>query len=204
MADLSPETRALLDAVHAGRADEVALLLAGGALDPRVDPAVADNCAIRLAAENGHAAVVALLLGDPRVDPAARDNYAIRWAAAYGFAEVVALLLADPRVDPAADNNFAIRWAADNGHAAAVALLLGDPRVDPVGDNNFAIRRAAWWGHAGTVALLLGDLRVDPAALDLPEFAAIRARPDVAGALARRRRWGPLRGAWAAAVVAGR
>jgi hypothetical protein len=43
---------------------------------------------------------------------------------------------------------------------------------------------------------------VDPAVLDPPEFAAFRARPDVAEALARRRRWGPRRAAWAGAVVA--
>ena len=68
-----------------------------------------------------------------------------------------------------------------------MALLLADPRVDPAAKNNAASRRAAAGGHDEVVALLLADPRVDPAALDPPEFAAFRARPLVAEALARRR-----------------
>ena len=50
------------------------------------------------ASENGHTAVVDLLLKDGRVDPAADDNYAIRWASYYRHTEVVKLLLKDKRV----------------------------------------------------------------------------------------------------------
>jgi hypothetical protein len=104
-----------------------------GAPDPHADPAAWDNFAIRLAAYDGHAEDVALLLADPRVDPTAGDNCALQLAAERGHAEVVALLLADPRVDPAADNNLALMSAALHGHAEVVALLLADPRVDPSG-----------------------------------------------------------------------
>jgi hypothetical protein len=107
-------------------------------------------------------------------------------------------------VDPAAKYNIAIRRAAWWGYAGAVALLLADPRVDPAADDDLAIRLAAQRDDAEVVALLLADPRVDPAALDPPRFAAFRARPDVAEALARRRRWTRLRGAWVAAVVSGR
>jgi hypothetical protein len=64
-----------------------------------VDPGVRKNKAIRDAAKNGHADVVALLLDDSRVDPGAKNNRAIRDAAENGHADVVELLAADPRVD---------------------------------------------------------------------------------------------------------
>ena len=58
---------ALWRAAIGGHAGVVRLLLA----DPRVDPAVGDNAAIRSAARAGFAGVAARLLDDPRVDPAA-------------------------------------------------------------------------------------------------------------------------------------
>jgi hypothetical protein len=68
-----------------------------------------------------------------------------------------------------------------------------------------ALLTAALAGRDESAARLLADPRANPAALDLPEFAALRARPPVAKALAarRERRWSPLRAAWAAAVVSG-
>ena len=88
-----------------------------------------------------------------------------------------------------------------------MARLLASPRVDPGAKSNRALQNAAKHGEEAIALLLLADPRVDPAALDPPEFAAFRARPRVAEALraARaRRRWTPLRAAWAGAVVAGR
>ncbi len=61
----------------------------GQAVDARVDPAAADNYALRFAAQSGHNAAVDRLLQDERVDPAAKDNYAICVAAGKGHAAVV-------------------------------------------------------------------------------------------------------------------
>jgi hypothetical protein len=125
------------------------------------------------ASQNGHAAIVELLLLEPRVDPSALDNAAIRLSSKFGHDSVVKLLLADPRVDPTADNNNAIvsnykkpafREASYGGHENVVKLLLADPRVDPAVHNNAAIRDASENGHESVVKLLLADPRVDPAA----------------------------------------
>src|SRR3972149_5184807 len=70
-----------------GDSEVVELLLA----DPRVDPSVNNNFAIRMASEYGRNKVVALLLVNSRVDPSANDNYAIRRASEYGHNKVVEL-----------------------------------------------------------------------------------------------------------------
>jgi hypothetical protein len=118
---------------------------------------------VRLAAENGHLAVVERLLQDKRVDPSADDNYAVRWAAQNGHLAVVERLLQDKRVDPSADDNYAVRLAAENGHLAVVERLLQDERVDPstTTPDNYAVR----WenGHLAVVDRLLEDDRVDVA-----------------------------------------
>jgi hypothetical protein len=87
--------------------------------DPRVDPSVYNNAAIRNACLSGLLSVVERLLADPRVDPSAYDNYAMRWASENGRLSVVERLLADPRVDPVADDNAAIREASENVHLSS-------------------------------------------------------------------------------------
>ena len=60
---------------------------------------------LRLAAEHGHAQIVASLCGDGGMDPAAHDNYALRIAARHGHTDVVKYLCGlppDRGVDPAA------------------------------------------------------------------------------------------------------
>jgi hypothetical protein len=69
--------------------------------DERVDPSGRDNCAIGVAAESGHLAVVERLLQDVRVNPSANNNYAVAWAAENGNPAVVDRLLEDDRVDAA-------------------------------------------------------------------------------------------------------
>jgi hypothetical protein len=92
------------------------------------DPSVDNNSAISFAAENGHVAVVALLLADPRVDPSADNNYAIQYASKNGHEAVVALLLADPRVNPSDKHNYAIRLASANGYQEIVKMIKADKR----------------------------------------------------------------------------
>jgi hypothetical protein len=61
--------------------------------DPRIDPSVNENYAIRYASDNGYKEIVEVLLQDRRVDPAAQNNCAIRWSSCHGHLEIVALLL---------------------------------------------------------------------------------------------------------------
>ena len=67
-------------------------------LDPRIDPSVAENSAIREASRNGNIAVVKRLLADPRTDPTAHDNYALHTASFNNYRELEALLLTNPYV----------------------------------------------------------------------------------------------------------
>jgi hypothetical protein len=160
--------------------------------NPRTDPSVDTNLAIRWAAREGYVDIVQRLLLDPRVDPTAGENAALTDAASFGHADVVRLLLqdrrldpalmveslvgasvngqtetvrlllADERVDPGGDENSAMRFACQNGHAGVVQLLL--PRVDPRFRNSIAILKACYYGHDAVVKLLLEDGRADPAA----------------------------------------
>jgi hypothetical protein len=100
--------------------------------DPRIDPSVESNAAIRTASQYGQAEVVKLLLADPRVDPSADNSSALRMAClAEGQVEVVKLLLADKRVDPSARDNLAFQSACYVCDLNVMKLLLADPRVDP-------------------------------------------------------------------------
>ena len=143
-------------AVYNGLVELTSLLVA----DPRVDPSVHGNLAIRTASRIGMTEITTLLLADPRVSPSELDNEAICSACTNGHAETATLLLADPRVDPADLSNKALRMAAQNGHAEAVKLLLADPRVDPTDVDNCAYWIAQHRGHTEVVALLLADPRV--------------------------------------------
>jgi hypothetical protein len=124
------------------------------------------------------------------------ESLALIAAAAAGRVVEVARLLADPALENSrAGGTAALRMAAMFGHNNVVALLLSHPHVDPSASDNKTLRRAASNGRTEVVALLLADPRTDPAVLDPPEFAALRAEPLVAAALAARRRWSPLRAA---------
>lgn len=115
-----------------GQSATVSALLA----DPRVivhDSDPVSPSALLLAAHQGHAAVVSLLLGargsDPNASCEALGGLAPLTAAAVrGHAAVVAILLADPRVDMAARGGNglnALGLARKEGHAAVVSLLEG-------------------------------------------------------------------------------
>ncbi|KAI9341183.1 ankyrin repeat-containing domain protein [Obelidium mucronatum] len=61
------------------------------------DPSALDNEAFRLAAENGHVAVVKLLLEDERVDPSACGNFAVKWAKRNRHLNIVDIMSRDER-----------------------------------------------------------------------------------------------------------
>jgi hypothetical protein len=146
-----------IKAVDTGDAELVDLLLQ----DPRVDPSVRANGAIRYASTVGYLSVVERLLQDPRVDPSASGNWPILQASQNGHLAVVDRLLQKSCVDPSVCNNYAIRHASGYGHLAVVDRLLQDSRVDPSADNNYAIRLASTCGHLAVVDRLLQDPRVD-------------------------------------------
>ena len=136
---------------------------------PHFDLRRCEDNVFGLAAQYGHAEVVATLLEDPQVDPAERSNYAIGRAAEFGRLDVVRLLLDDPRVDPTPDNNYALRFAAANGHVDVVKVLLADVRIDPAAGENIALRWACQHGRVNVVHLLLDDPRTNPT--DASNFA---------------------------------
>jgi len=142
------------------------LEIIAGLIKQGIDPSMANNKAVRLAAFRGNFEIVKLLLEDPRVDPAAGDNYAIRFASYAGRTEIVKLLLEDPRIDPSAQRNEAIRWASARGYYDVVKLLLESLKVNLDTDNSRAIYSATNGGYVGIVKLLLKDPRIDPAVND--------------------------------------
>lgn len=93
-------------------------------------PRRAECDALTYAAENGHYAVVQLLLADPRVDASADGNSALKCAACEGRLAILDRLLADPRVDAACDDLEALRGAAKGGRSRVVDRLLAEPAVE--------------------------------------------------------------------------
>ena len=106
------------------------------------------SAALRIAAHNGHAECVKLLITFP---PQKADNSAVLAAAAHnGHAECVKLLI--PFSDPKANASKALRFAAHNGHAECVRLLV--PFSDPKAQNSQALRNAIAKGHPECARLL--------------------------------------------------
>jgi hypothetical protein len=68
--------------------------------DPRTDPSVMDNCAIKMAACFGKTDFVRRILADPRVDPSVNNNEPRGWALRSNYDEIVDLLERDPRFRP--------------------------------------------------------------------------------------------------------
>jgi hypothetical protein len=89
-------------------------------------------------AENGHEAVVKLLLDKEGVDPDSKDTLygqtPLGWAAANGHEAVVKLLLDREDVNPdfkdAIHDETPLRQATANGHVAVVRLLLNKQGID--------------------------------------------------------------------------
>lgn len=125
--------------------------------DARVNPAAANNIALRAAAASGHAEVVDALLCDGRADPSVvlPSTEPLMSAATNGHTAVVARLLADPRVDPEAGYNKALTQACLHGHVAVVDLLLAHPRVDPFKYGSSSVARACSDGQLAVLERLL-------------------------------------------------
>lgn len=115
------------------------------------------------AAENGHEAVVRLLLATEGVDVNSKDDSGhtpLSRAATNGHEATVKLLLDTGRVDPDAkdkDERTPLSWAAENGHTAIVKLLLDTGRVEPDAKDKHERMPLSWAaenGHHSIVELL--------------------------------------------------
>jgi ankyrin repeat protein len=123
------------------------------------------------AAEEGHEAVVRLLLVMDDVNSDSKDTYCqtpLSWAAGNGHEAVVRLLLAHNGVDPDSKDKYGqtpLSRAAGNGHEAVIKLLLTRAAVDPELKDYEHGRTALSWaaekGHEAVVKLLLAHDSVD-------------------------------------------
>ncbi|KAL8395835.1 hypothetical protein RB595_003329 [Gaeumannomyces hyphopodioides] len=122
------------------------------------------------AAENGHEAVVKLLLATGSVNVDSGDTYGytpLSYAAKAGHEAVVKLLLATSTVNVNSGNNFSrtpLSYAAEQGHEAVVKLLLATGSVDVNSEDTFRrapLSYAAEQGHEAVVKLLLATGSVD-------------------------------------------
>jgi ankyrin repeat protein len=128
------------------------------------------------AVENGHDAVVKLLLAKEDVDPNSKGPYdqtPLLIAAENGHEAVVKLLLAKDSVNPNSRDSYSrtpLSCAVENGHEAVVKLLLAKDGVDlnfRDRDYRTLLSFAAENGHEAVVKLLLAKDGVDPNSKDL-------------------------------------
>ena len=125
---------------------------------------------LSLAAENGHEAVVKLLLAEDGVDINSKDRYGwtpLSWAVKYKYEVVIKLLLAKDGVDINAKDGLGrtpLSLAAGNGHAAVIKLLLAEEGVDinsKSSDSRTPLLLAIENKHEAAVKLLLSKDGVD-------------------------------------------
>ena len=156
-------------AAYFGLGRVVQLLLCTNSLDPKDS---FGRTPLSWAAENGHEAVVKLLLAKDELDLNSEDEDGctpLFHAAKNGHEAVVKLLLAKDGIDPDAKNKFESRTplfeAATKGHEAVVKLLLAKDGVDPDPkdwDGSTPIQWAATNGNEAVVKLFLANDDVDP------------------------------------------
>jgi ankyrin repeat protein len=140
-------------AAQKGYTEIVKLLLA----DPRVDPTINNNNAVRFASEESHVEIVKLLLNDPRVDHTA--------VSFMGNLEMVKFLLENTSIDPSINDNAALTNAVYKNKTEIVRLLINDPRVKLVNSNNITCDKAPF--YSGTMnneifKILVKDMQFDP------------------------------------------
>mmetsp|Transcript_19904 Transcript_19904/g.64795 ORF Transcript_19904/g.64795 Transcript_19904/m.64795 type:complete len:388 (+) Transcript_19904:103-1266(+) len=167
---------ALLSAAQRGDAEAVKAELAAAGAEPNVKNTEKGRTALHLAAQEGHLAVVELLLADERVDPNPRDDIGVTplmFAAQEGHSTLALRLLQDARTHPGLEtpkSSALARWtalfvAAKAGLTEVVEKMLADHRVKPNTVNeegDTALSVAASLGHLAVVELFLADQRVKP------------------------------------------
>ena len=115
--------------VYARGANVIRVLLS----DPRVDPSIQSNEAVRLAAYGGDLESVKLLLQDPRVCP---TSEAFEGACSSGYTEIVSLLLNDTRLNPMDRSHEALRLAVKFHQTEVVKLIARNERARSLIDSS--------------------------------------------------------------------
>lgn len=132
--------------------------------DGGVCPNAVTGTALRLAAENGHAAVEARLLADVHSRSYGLHQEPLDVAVRNGHAAVVSTLLAERRFDRIVkDCAAALRAAAAHAGEGTAAVLMVDCRVNPDTAANDALCAAAAAGDLDAVQSTLARPRVDAA-----------------------------------------
>ncbi|KAI1743343.1 ankyrin repeat protein [Xylaria scruposa] len=141
-------------AAYFGLAEAIRALLSDN-VDPDLKY-IFNQTPLILAAENGHDAVVQLLLATNKVNPDSKDmngQTPLIFAAGNGHDAVVQLLLATNKVDPNLKDivgQTPLLCAAENGHDAVVKLLVAVDKVDANSKDQIGqtpLLLAAGFGH---------------------------------------------------------
>jgi len=175
--DYSQEVPSQMTGVHLAAyfgLSETTIALLGDGHDPDVED-TDGRTPLSWAAQNGHEAVVKLLLDKDGVNPDSKDTIygqtPLSWAARNGHEAVVKLLLDKEGVDPDSKDTYGrtpLLWAARNGREAVVKLLL-DEGVDSDSEDTYDRTPLSWAadnGHEAVVKLLLDKEGVDPNSKD--------------------------------------
>ncbi|KAJ3486515.1 hypothetical protein NLG97_g6599 [Lecanicillium saksenae] len=126
-----------------------------------------DRTPLSYATEEGHEAIIKLLLATDKVDVDAKDDIGrtpLLYAAENGHEAIVKLLVATDKVDVDAKDDFGrtpLSYAAENGHEAVAKLLLATEKVDVDAKDNRGgspLLYAAGNGHEAIVELLYARL----------------------------------------------
>ncbi|RYP07648.1 hypothetical protein DL764_002385 [Monosporascus ibericus] len=126
------------------------------------------NTLLHIAAGNGDAVILKLLLTTGEVDPYLKNKSGdtpLHWAAQEGHEAIINVLLATGRVDPNSKNESRdnpIHSAVREGHQAVVNVLLATGRVE----GEALLHSAAKEGHEAMVSSLLATGKVDPDSKD--------------------------------------
>ena len=141
-----------------GQLDVIKLLLD----DPRIDPSVFDDAAMRCATETRNIEAIKLLLSCPKFNVCSDYNQnMLILSCKENDIDLLEMLMADKRFDPSYNNNKAIKEACSNGRGNVVKILLKDSRINPSDNENIALKLAVLKGYSGIVELLLGDHRIN-------------------------------------------
>jgi ankyrin repeat protein len=126
---------------------------------------------LSLAAENGHKAVVKILLDSGKINANLKDTASgqtpLSWAARSGHETVVKLLLDNDNVDPDSKDSSGrtpLCLAARSGHLKVVKLFLNTGRVDPDLKDEYGGTPLSWAarnGHETVAKVLLDTGKVD-------------------------------------------
>lgn len=161
---------ALIWAAYNGHVDVVRALVSANVDVNSRNTGTTQSTPLILAAREGHAKIVAILLATRGIDVNILDAHvdnALIWAACNGHAVVVSALLETGgiRVNQINELGFtALTLAAKRAHTAVVAALLKAPSIDPnvkdsAGDT--ALTLAARSNHGATVLALLENANTD-------------------------------------------